>query len=58
MFSFNTISNFQVCLCAYTSDGHCGIIENQRIDNRKSIKRLGEIALAYAVAGKTYLFGY
>ncbi|XP_050544729.1 delta-aminolevulinic acid dehydratase isoform X2 [Daktulosphaira vitifoliae] len=40
-----------VCLCAYTSHGHCGIIENQLIDNTKSIKRLGEIALAYALAG-------
>lgn len=47
-----------MCLCAYTSDGHCGIIEDQRIDNRKSIKRLGEIALAYAMAGKIYSFNH
>lgn len=40
-----------VCLCPYTSDGHCGIIENKHIDNIKSIQRLGEIAVAYAIAG-------
>ncbi|VVC25520.1 Aldolase-type TIM barrel,Delta-aminolevulinic acid dehydratase [Cinara cedri] len=40
-----------VCLCPYTSDGHCGIVENQCIDNEQSIKRLGEIALSYALAG-------
>lgn len=45
--------HFQVCLCPYTSDGHCGIIENKLINNEKSIKRLGEIAVAYALAGKT-----
>jgi len=40
-----------VCLCPYSSDGHCGIIENQQIDNIKSINRIGEIALSYALAG-------
>ncbi|XP_050421540.1 delta-aminolevulinic acid dehydratase isoform X2 [Adelges cooleyi] len=40
-----------VCLCSYTTYGHCGIIENKYIDNEKSIKRLGEIALSYAIAG-------
>lgn len=40
-------------MCPYTSDGHCGIIENKLINNVKSITRLGEIALAYAQAGKT-----
>lgn len=43
----------QVCLCPYTSDGHCGIVVDHHIDNEQSIKRLGEIALAYALAGKT-----
>lgn len=41
-----------VCLCPYTSHGHCGILsENGVIDNPKSIKRIAEIALAYAKAG-------
>ena len=30
-----------VCLCAYTSHGHCGILnENDELDNSASIKRL------------------
>lgn len=42
-----------VCLCPYTSHGHCGILsENGVIDNPKSIKRIAEIALAYAKAGE------
>ncbi|KAK9498750.1 hypothetical protein O3M35_003316 [Rhynocoris fuscipes] len=41
-----------VCLCPYTSHGHCGILNTKGlIDNEKSIKRLGEVALAYSKAG-------
>jgi len=40
-----------VCLCPYTSHGHCGIITTDGIDNKLSISRLQEIALAYAKAG-------
>lgn len=41
-----------VCLCPYTSHGHCGILnDNGSIDNPKSIQRIAEIALAYARAG-------
>ncbi|ENN73615.1 hypothetical protein D910_04774 [Dendroctonus ponderosae] len=41
-----------VCLCPYTSHGHCGILgQNGSIDNAKSIKRIAEISLAYAKAG-------
>jgi len=42
-----------LCLCAYTSHGHCGILDNKegRIDNHKSVIRLSQIAVAYAVAG-------
>jgi len=41
-----------VCLCAYTSHGHCGILKDDgSIDNEASIKRLAEVALAYAKAG-------
>ena len=42
----------QVCLCGYTSHGHCGILTpSGQIDNDKSIARLAEVALSYAVAG-------
>ncbi|KAF5279532.1 hypothetical protein FQR65_LT03354 [Abscondita terminalis] len=41
-----------VCLCPYTSHGHCGILhDNGTINNSASIKRIAEIALAYAKAG-------
>jgi len=42
-----------VCLCTWTSHGHCGIIPKQDglIDNEQSTKRLAQIAVAYAKAG-------
>lgn len=42
-----------VCLCPYTEHGHCGILHsNGRINNEASIKRISEIAVKYAQAGK------
>jgi len=42
-----------VCLCPYTSHGHCGVLyPDGSIDNQASILRLGQVALAYAKAGK------
>ncbi|XP_018600179.1 delta-aminolevulinic acid dehydratase isoform X2 [Scleropages formosus] len=41
-----------VCLCPYTSHGHCGILrEDGTLDNAASCMRLAEVALAYARAG-------
>uniref|UniRef100_A0A671SWC2 Delta-aminolevulinic acid dehydratase n=1 Tax=Sinocyclocheilus anshuiensis TaxID=1608454 RepID=A0A671SWC2_9TELE len=41
-----------VCLCPYTSHGHCGILrEDGSLDNAASCLRLAEVALAYARAG-------
>ncbi|KAJ8286805.1 hypothetical protein GJAV_G00043460 [Gymnothorax javanicus] len=41
-----------VCLCPYTSHGHCGILdEGGKLDNAASCMRLAEVALAYAQAG-------
>ena len=41
-----------VCLCAYTSHGHCGVLnELGGIDNDKSIIRIAEVAKCYAEAG-------
>ncbi|XP_074618719.1 delta-aminolevulinic acid dehydratase-like isoform X1 [Acropora palmata] len=41
-----------VCLCPYTSHGHCGILNKDgSINNVESIKRLAEVSLAYAKAG-------
>ncbi|KAE8582088.1 hypothetical protein XENTR_v10019940 [Xenopus tropicalis] len=41
-----------VCLCPYTSHGHCGILrEDGSLQNESSCQRLAEVALAYARAG-------
>ncbi|XP_010116779.1 PREDICTED: delta-aminolevulinic acid dehydratase, partial [Chlamydotis macqueenii] len=41
-----------ICLCPYTSHGHCGILrEDGTIQNETSCQRLAEVALAYAKAG-------
>uniref|UniRef100_A0A671XZT0 Delta-aminolevulinic acid dehydratase n=1 Tax=Sparus aurata TaxID=8175 RepID=A0A671XZT0_SPAAU len=41
-----------VCLCPYTSHGHCGILNDDgTLNNDASCLRLGEVALAYAQAG-------
>ena len=40
-----------VCLCAYTSHGHCGIVRNGAVVNDMSCERLGRVAVAHANAG-------
>jgi len=40
-----------VCLCAYTDHGHCGVIEHGYVQNDKSLKPLTAMALAHARAG-------
>ncbi|XP_023245404.1 heat shock 70 kDa protein cognate 3 isoform X1 [Copidosoma floridanum] len=41
-----------VCLCPYTNHGHCGILNDDgTINNTPSIKRIAEVAVAYAKAG-------
>ena len=40
-----------VCLCQYTSTGHCGIIHENQIDNDTSIDTLAKIAVSQAKAG-------
>ncbi len=40
-----------VCLCQYTSSGHCGIVKGNVIDNDSSINTLAEIALSQAQMG-------
>lgn len=40
-----------VCMCQYTSHGHCGIVEDDRILNDESLNYLSKIALSHAEAG-------
>lgn len=40
-----------VCLCQFTSTGHCGIIQGDKIDNDSSLETLARIATSQAKAG-------
>ena len=40
-----------VCLCAYTDHGHCGVLHGQTIDNDASVERIADVALSHARAG-------
>ncbi len=40
-----------VCLCAYTSHGHCGIVRHGKVDNDASVEILARVALSHAEAG-------
>jgi len=40
-----------VCLCGYTSHGHCGLIQGGEVDNDASLEALAQVALSYAEAG-------
>ncbi len=40
-----------VCLCEYTSHGHCGVIENGRVANDATIELLAQMAVSHARAG-------
>jgi len=49
-----------VCLCAYTDHGHCGVIKNGKIDNDSTCELLAKTALSHAQAGADVIrpFGY
>ena len=40
-----------VCLCEYTSHGHCGIIKNNDVDNDSTLEILAKQAVSHARAG-------
>ncbi|KUI61750.1 Delta-aminolevulinic acid dehydratase [Cytospora mali] len=41
-----------VCLCEYTSHGHCGILRDDgSLNNQLSVDRISDVAIAYAQAG-------
>jgi porphobilinogen synthase len=40
-----------VCLCEYTSHGHCGVIANDDVDNDATLELLERMALSHAEAG-------
>ncbi len=40
-----------VCLCQYTTSGHCGLVKENKIDNDSSIEILAKIATSQAKVG-------
>jgi len=40
-----------VCLCEYTSHGHCGVVVDGYVDNDKTLELLAKTALSHAQAG-------
>lgn len=40
-----------LCMCEYTSHGHCGILKGETVDNDATLDVYGKIALSYAKAG-------
>ena len=40
-----------VCLCEYTSHGHCGVVVDGYVDNDKTLELLARTALSHAEAG-------
>ncbi len=40
-----------VCMCEYTSHGHCGVLCGHEVDNDQTLKLLAKTALSHAQAG-------
>ncbi len=40
-----------LCLCEYTSHGHCGLVRGEKILNDETLPLLGETAVSHAAAG-------
>jgi porphobilinogen synthase len=40
-----------LCLCEYTSHGHCGLVRGERVLNDETLPLLGETAVSHAAAG-------
>lgn len=40
-----------VCLCEYTSHGHCGLLKGKEVDNDPTLEVLAKAALSHAQAG-------
>ena len=44
-----------VCLCEYTSHGHCGILDGEEIVNDITVSHLVQVALSHAVTGADFV---
>jgi porphobilinogen synthase len=50
-FGDDLFASADVCLCAYTDTGHCGVTVDGEVDNDHSVQVLADMALALAQAG-------
>jgi len=44
-----------LCLCEYTSHGHCGLLENGEIHNARTLACIQQLALSHARAGADFI---
>jgi len=44
-----------VCLCGYTTHGHCGIVKDDKILNDETLEILSKIALSHAYSGADFV---
>jgi porphobilinogen synthase len=44
-----------VCLCEYTSHGHCGLLHNHDVENDSTLPLLAEMAYQHAIAGADFV---
>ncbi|MDR1675658.1 MAG: porphobilinogen synthase [Tannerella sp.] len=44
-----------VCLCEYTSHGHCGLLHHRDVDNDATLPLLAEMAYQHAAAGADFV---
>lgn len=47
----DTVVVTDVCLCEYTSHGHCGVLRGDEVDNDPSLELLARAAVSHAEAG-------
>ncbi|MBD3298532.1 MAG: porphobilinogen synthase [candidate division Zixibacteria bacterium] len=50
-FSDDLFISADVCLCAYTDSGHCGLLNEHEVDNDESLSVLAKMAVRLAEAG-------
>lgn len=46
-----TVVVTDVCLCEYTSHGHCGVLDGREVDNDATLELLAGMAVSHAEAG-------
>ena len=47
----NLVVITDLCLCEYTSHGHCGLVRGEKVLNDETLPLLGETAASHAAAG-------